>query len=317
MPLHTQLHIDRPLSNFAVEYKNGAFIADQVVPVVGVVNKSDKFLTYTQKDRFTLPITIRGPKAEANEIDWTASSSIYTCIDRALREFLPDALVANSDPGVDPRRRTVEMLADLLMLDTERTVAALVTTWANYAGSGLRVQLSGGDRWDVAATSDPLGCIETGRAACFVPPNVCIMGPEVWAQLKQHPQILDRVSGGASNASPARVTMELVAELFEVDRVLVGRAKYNSANAGQTASFSYCWGKDVVLAYVAPSPSLQDVSAWKTFRWSQMSTGVGYQVRTYRDEAKGGGGEYIEVETSDISQAVCTDTAYLIDTVIS
>ena len=113
------------------------------------------------------------------------------------------------------------------------------------------------------------------------------------------------------------VTVQLVAELFEVDRLIIGKAKYNSANKNQTASYSYVWGKDVVLAYVEPQPSLEGVCAWKTFRWRQMSTDVGYQVRTYRDEAKGGGGEWIEVENSYDEKAVCTDVAYLIDAVIS
>jgi hypothetical protein len=316
MPLHSEIHVDRPLANFAVEYQNARFIAADLVPFVPVNNKSDKYMVYTKKDRFTLPETIRGPKAEANEVDWSASTDTYGCVDHALREFLPDSIVANADPGVNPRARTVDFITDLLLLSYERVIAALTTTYASYGGS-YRTQLSGGDRWDVYATSDPLSNIETGKAACFVEPNVCVMGFEVWQKLKHHPQILDRISGGSTKANPAMVLPQLVAELFEVDKLLIGKAKYNSSNKAQTASYSYVWGKDVVLAYVEPQPSLQGVSAWKTFRWQQMSTDEGYQVRTYRDEAKGGGGEYIEVETSYDEKEVCSDVAYLIDTVIS
>jgi hypothetical protein len=316
MPNPSDLHIDRPLSNFAVEYANAKLIADGVCPIVRVGNKSDLYNTYEKKDRFTIPETARGPKDTANEVEWSKSYSNYYCKDRALREFLSDASVANSDPGVNPRQRTTTFLTDLLLLDLEVTVAALATTYANY-GSGYRAQLSGGDRWDQFATSDPLANIETARAAIFMEPNVAIIGAEVWAKIKQHPQILDRVSGGSTNANPAMVTAQLVAELFEVDRLLIGKAKRNTANKGQTASYSYIWGKDVVLAYVSDAPSLEDMSAWKTFRWNQMSTAVGYKVRSYRDEEKGGGGEWIEVETSDESKVICADAAYLIDTVIT
>lgn len=316
MPLQSQVHVDRPLANFAVEYKNKKLIADLAVPFVPVQNKSDDYMIYTQKDRFTLPETIRGPKSPAVQVDWTTSTSAYKCVDRAVREFISDALVANSDPGVDPRRRTTEMLTDLLLLDRERTVSTLTTTAGNY-GANYKAALSGGDRWDVYATSDPLSNVETGKAACFVEPNVCIMGAQVWRKLKQHPQILDRISGGSTNASPAMVTERLVAELFEVDQVLIGRAKYNTANMGASASFDYVWGKQVVLAYVESSPSLQGVSAWKSFLWRQLASAIGYQVRTYRDESLGGGGEFIEVETSDDAKAVCADAAYLLYTVIT
>lgn len=316
MPLHSSVHIDRPLSNFAVAYPPGPLIASQVVPFVDVTNKSDSYFKFNKKDQFTVPQTIRGPKAYSNEVDWATTSASYAAVDHALREFLPDSIIANSDPVVDPRRRTTEMVTGLLMLDYELTISALVTTYANY-GSSYRVQLSGGDRWDVFSTSDPLANVSTARMACFLEPNVCLMGVEVWDKLKQHPQILDRVSGGATNASPAMVTPRLVAELFEVDRLLIGRKKYNNANYAATESYAYVWGKDVVLAYVSPTPSLDDPSAWKTFRWRQMTTAVGYQVKTYRDEGRGGGGEWIDVETSYDDEAICTDNAYLIDTVIS
>jgi hypothetical protein len=287
-----------------------------VAPFVPVNNKSDSYFIYTKKDKFTLPETIRGPKDKANEVDWSASTSTYGCIDHALREFLSDSLVNNSDQGVDPRRRTNNFLTDLLLLTFERVISALATTYGNY-GSSYRVQLSGGDQWDSYATSDPIGVVDTGKEACFIEPNTMIMGKQVWTQLKNHPQILDRITGGATKVNPAMVTPELVAEIFEVEKVLIGKAKYNSSNKAQTASYSYVWGKDVVLAYIEDQPSLEGVCAWKTFRWNQMTTGEGFQTRTYRNEEKGGGGEYIEVETSYDEKAVCTDVAYLIDAVIS
>ena len=317
MPLHSDVHIDRPLSNFAVAYPVGTLIASQAVPFVDVNNKTDSYMTYQKKDSFTLPTSmIRGPKDYAVEVDWATGTGSYACIDQAVREFLPDAIVGNADPGVDPRRRTVNMLVNLILLKYEYTISSLITTAGNYGGS-YKQTLSGGDQWSAFATSDPLGNVETARGQCFMEPNVCVMGVEVWRKLKQHPQILDRISGGSTNASPAMVTPQLVAELFEVDKLLIGTAKYNTSNYAQTESYSYIWGKDVVFAYLNEQPGLDDPSAFKTFRWRQLTTDVGYQVRTYREEAKGGGGEWIEVETAYDEEAVCTDNASIVDTVIA
>jgi hypothetical protein len=273
-------------------------------------------MIYTKKDRFTIPETIRGPKDTANEVDWSTSTGTYGCVDHALREFLPDALVGNSDPGVDPRRRTSEFVTDLLLLSYERRIATLLTTAANYAGA-YKTTLAGGDQWSAYSTSDPLSNIETARAACFIDPNTCIMGYEVWNKVKHHPQILDRISGGATTITPAQVVPRLVAELFEVDNLLIGKAKYNTSNKAQTASYSRIWGKDLVMAYVDRMPSLNGISAWKSFRWTQFTTAGGYQARTYRDESIGGGGQYIEVETSYDEKVVCSDVAYLIDAIIA
>jgi hypothetical protein len=314
-PTNAMVHIDRPLSNFAVSYKNTDLIGRDVIPFVTVQKKSDSYMTYEKKDAFTVPETVRGPTDTANSVDWAASTGSYSCVDHALNKFTPDAIAANADPGVDMRRRTTEMLTDLILLGYEQAVATLVTTAGNY--SGQITTLTGGDQWSSYATSDPLGNIETARAGCFYAPKICVMGYEVWAILKQHPQILDRVSGGATNASPAQVTKALVAELFEVDQLLVGNAKINLNNYAQTASYTRIWGKDVVMAYTLPTPTLDDASAWKSFQWRQLTTNMGYQTRTWQDPTRGGGGEVIEVETSYNIKAVASDNKYLIDAVIA
>jgi len=314
--LISDVHIDRPLTNFAVMYRNKDFIADQVVPFVPVMNKSDSYFIFTKKDKFTIPETIRGLRSEANQVTWSSSTSSFNCIDHAIADFLPDNVKANADPAADPRERTTRHLTDLLLLAYERKISALVTTYGNY-GSSYRTQLSGADQFDKYATSDPLGVVEAARAGCFYPPNLCVMGELVFDTLKHHPQILDRIKGGGTRRRPAIVKPEQLAVLFEVSRVLVGKAKYNAANAGQAADYQRLWGKVLVLAYVNPAPGVEDVSAWKAFRWKQVETREGYKVRSWRDEASGGGGEWIETEQSYDEKAVCTDVAYLIDAAIA
>ncbi len=317
MPLASQIHIDRPLSNFSIEYKNRKLIATDAVPFIPVMKKSDTYMEYTKKDRFTLPQTIRGPKAKANEVDWTATTGSYACIDHAMRHFIPDAQAANADPGVNYRQRTTNFLTDLILLAYERVIATMLFTAGNYSGT-YKATLSNGNRWDVFASSDPIANVETAMEACFVRPNTMIIGQAVWSKLKQHPQILARITGGSTKGDPAKVSKALVAELFEVDRLLVGEAKYNQSNKGvATGTFAYVWGKFAWLGFIDPAPGLDSVTAASSFRWNQLSTNLGFQVRTYRDETLGGGGEWIEIETSYDEVQPTSDLAFLYSTVVS
>lgn len=311
MPQQSDVHIDRPLSNFAVKYKNNMLIANTLSPFVPVNFRSDDFITFTKKDRFTIPETIRGPNDYANEVDWTTSTDSYACVNHALRHFLSDKIVANSDNGIEPRKNTTELVTDLLLLDHEVDIATLTTTAGNYGGA-YKTTLTGGNQWSAKATSDPMANVQTGKDACFVEPNTGVINPEVFNTLKAHPQILDRISGGNTQADPAIVTLELLAELFELETLVIGKAKRNTANKGQTATFSYIWGDFMVLAYVEKQPSLDGCCAWKTFRWKQATTNLGFKAKTYREEAKGGGGTWIETETDVANKAVCADVAYLI-----
>lgn len=316
MPLHSDVHIDRPLSNFAVDYKNKKFIASLVAPFVPVNNKSDSYIIFNKEDKFSLPEDLRGPKSHAKEVTWGSSSSTYGCIDRALRDFLSDAIVANSDQGINPQQRTTNFLTDLLLLKYEKRVVDLVTTYANY-GASYRTTLSGTSQLSDFAGSDPIDVIDTAKSACFIEPNTIIMSKEVFDKLKRHPQLLDHVKGGSNNTSPAKVNAQTMAEIFEVDQILIGEAKYNSSVKGQTASYSSLWGKHIIVAYVAPDVSMESVTAWKTFRWNQVSTGAGFKVRRYRDESVGGGGEWIEVEMSVVEKAICSDLAYMVKDAIA
>jgi hypothetical protein len=311
MPQHSDLHVDRPLSNFAVEYKNEGFIAPLVAPFVPVNNKSDSYVTFNKADKFSLPEDMRGPKDKANEITWGTGTSTYGCKDRALKDFLSDAMLANSDININPLEKTTGFLTDLLLLGFEYRVATLIFTAGNYSGS-YKATLTGTDQWSDFAGSDPIGNIDTARAACFLEPNTLILGKEVYDKLKRHPQLLDHVKGGSTAANPATVSIDVMKEVFEVENILIGKAKYNSSKKGQTASYSRLWGKHAVLAYIDPNVTLDNVSAWKTFRWNQLTTGLGYKVRRYRDEERGGGGQVIEVEMSLDEKAVCTDVAYMI-----
>jgi len=312
MPLHRDVHVDRPLSNFAVEYRNEKFIASRVAPFVPVNNKSDSYIIFNKEDKFSVPEDLRGPKDTANQVTWGTSTGVYGCLDRALRDFLSDGIVGNSDPGIKPEQRTVSFLTNLLLLAFEKRVAELVFTYANYSASGLRVTLTGSDQFSDEAGSDPIGAVDTAKAACFIEPNTLIMGKAVYNVLKRHPQLLDHVKGGSTSANPAKVNLANMAEIFEVDQILVGEAKYNAAKKGQTASYTNLWGDSVVAAYIDPAVSLETITAWKTFRWTQMTTEAPYKVRRYRDEALGGGGQWVEVEMSVIEKAICSDLAYII-----
>ncbi|ACL05240.1 hypothetical protein Dalk_3552 [Desulfatibacillum aliphaticivorans] len=311
MPGVQNVHVDGVLSNIAVEYRNGKMIAGEVFPDVEVGKKSDKYFVYDKADRFTPAQTARGPKDEANEVEWNVSPADYACNDEALKEFVPDSVVANADVPLRPRAKTVEVLTDLIMLGREIRVKDLATAPANF-GTGFKITLSGTDQFSDFDNSDPIAVIDAGKAACFMAPNTMIISKPGFDVLKRHPQLLDHVKGGATNSNPAKVSIDVMKEIFEVDNIVIGAAKYNTANKGKTASFDYIWPKSIVLAYIDPKPELEGVSWSKAFRWKQMATNQGYKVRTWRDESRGGGGEVIEVETSLVEKVVCSDLAYLI-----
>ena len=298
------VHINGVLTNMAPQYRNKIYVGDEVFPVIEVKKKSASFHKYSKADRFTVPDTILGRKAEANEIDWATESDDYLCKASALKDFVPQEDLENADTVLRPQSDTMEFLMDLMRLDREKKIADLTLTFTTTTPS---------PKWD-AADCDPSGDIELAISLCFVQPNIMVISKEVYKCLKHHAALKDYykfTKGGVA-------TPELIADLFDLDKVLIGPSKRNTAKKGQTPVYASVWGKHMVLAYVNPNPSPRQISLGYTF--SQILGGGRniWRVRNWREDKRGlGGGEIIQVETSTDQKIVCSDVGYILKDVIS
>lgn len=310
MPEPTELHVDAILTNISVQYQNRRLVALEMMPLVKVVKRSDKFFKYDKAERFTIPDSLRGPKSEANEIDWNVAADNYACVDHALREFVSDDELRNADAPIQPEIDAVSFLTELIRLDLEKRIATLLRDTTKLTQN---TTLSGTDQWNDYTNSDPISDVETGKAACFVDPNTLLLSRPVFDKLKHHPKITERIKYSQRGI----ITAELLAELFEIERVVIGAAKYNTAAKGQTASYDWLWGKDAILAYVEPSPGLRRVSLGYTMNYTPKGGNEGYRVRKWRNEKRGGGGFEIETEMDTDEKLVAVDVAYLIKAAVA
>jgi hypothetical protein len=157
----------------------------------------------------------------------------------------------------------VEGVTELINLAREKRVADLVFAAATYA-VGNKVQLAGNHQWNVKhADADPIADIVAGLDACIMRPNLMVIGGAGWSALSTNPYILKAVNRSSGDSGIA--SRRAVADLFELDDVLVGMAWNNTAKKGQTASLGKLWGKHCSLVYVEKS-----VQANKriTFGWT-------------------------------------------------
>ncbi len=130
---------------------------------------------------------------------------------------------------------------------------------------------------------------KTGRK-----PNRLALGVNVFNALKKHPAILERVKYGGSTANPASVTLNVLAQLFEIDRIAVQRSIMNKAKLGQRADMGYIGDSNgFLLAYATDSPSIEEPSAGYIFTWDMLGNGNLMPVLNYEGEP-GTHAEFIE-----------------------
>ena len=269
------VHIDRALTNLAVQYNNREYIADSVLPVLSVKHRSDKI--------FSFPVTtmqevaasaVASPRGMPGEVKYNIESSLtYAVSDYALMDFVSNDEIANADAPLQPKIYAQDIVMNFLMLAREKRVADVAFDSANYGSN--TAALSGADRWDVA-TSDPIQKIEDAIEACFVRPNTMVIGAQVWIKLRNHPKVLQYILSRSATTMgdvPLRVNEQLFAEAFGLDNVVIGRAKYNSAHEGASSSSDYLWNKSTALIRVERTPSPRATRTFGyTFRFGSMET---------------------------------------------
>jgi hypothetical protein len=140
-------------------------------------------------------------------------------------------------------------LTSILLLEKEY---ALATSLGSTSVLSQNTTLSGTSQFNDYTNSDPISKIIEGkkavRSGCGGIANCMIMEYDVAEYMRYHPQLLDML--GFKEQKPGGLTDQDLARAFNVKKVIIPSAKYNSAKEGQTAVLSNVWGKNIVLAVI-------------------------------------------------------------------
>ncbi|MBF0424818.1 MAG: major capsid protein [Magnetococcales bacterium] len=244
-PAQTRL-IDPILTNLALGYRNAELVGAQIFPAVPVALSGGQVLTFGL-EAFKAYNTLRALTGTIREVTFSYTGQhyaleIHSLAGKVAFETVRDARVM---PGIDYAARAINNVMRILMLELELQQAALATNAANY-DSNHKSAPSGADKWS-ASTSNPSQQIfvarEAIRSSVGVYPNVALLSAQAFSALQSHPAILDRVKYTSRDS----ITTEILAQLWEIDRVVVGKA----ISADDAGNRSDVWGNNALLAYSA------------------------------------------------------------------
>lgn len=301
----TDVRVDPVLSNVSKAYQNEMYIAEMLLPSFKVGTQRGKYYQYDQA-KFRRNSTLRAAGAKAKEVEYGLSTASYAAEDHALKEKTPWEIIKQADSALDPERDATENVTEQLMIDKE---VALATSMADTGTLTQNTTLSGTSQWSDYTNSDPIGDVRTGmqtvQQAIGRKPNTLVLGKQTYDQLIDHPTIVERVKYSLG----AAVTPDLLARIFDVQKVIVAEAIYNTATEGQSDSLSYIWGKHAWLLYITPAPRLRQVTFGYTFKWEDR------KVKKWDDEDAEA--RYVRVNENYVQKFVATEAAYLIKNAVA
>jgi hypothetical protein len=313
-PTQNQVHVDAILTNISVAYMQKAenFIANKIFPIVPVEKQSDKFFKYTKNDWFRDEAQRRADATESAGGGYNLSTDSYNAEVWAFHKDVGDQTRANADAPINVDREAVEFITSRLLLKMETEFVA------SYFTSGIwGTDATPSNLWSNYTTSDPLDDIEDAKRAILATtgfePNTLVLGYDVFKELKNHPDLVDRIKYTSSSV----ITTDMMARMFDVDRVVVSKAVKATNNEGATGAYDFTAGKNALLCYSAPSPGLLQPSAGYIMSWTGVSGGLGQTIGSSRFRMESVKADRIEAEMAFDMKVVAADLGYFFNAVVA
>ena len=271
-PTTTQLHVNTPLTNFSLMFMQDtdAFVASKVFPTVPVAHKSDTFYKFNRGDFNRIAVKERAAGAESNGAGFTISvATPFMAKVFAIHKDIADQERGNADNQIDLDFATTQFLTNQMLLDQE-------TRWTNtYFKTGVWTnEITPSTLWS-STNSTPIEDVRTLKrniqlTAGGYRPNTLVLGRAVYDTLLDHPEIVARVQYAVKQqGDAATVAKNTLAQLFELDDVLVMDGISNAAAENAVESNVFVAGKHGLLLYVPKgAPTLNTVAAGLTFAWT-------------------------------------------------
>jgi len=311
--------VNPALTAIAIGYRNPDvnLIADRVLPRLPTPQKFG-YTVYSAAQGYTVPNTKVGRKSDPTMVDFGGTPVNSETVDYGLDDLVPNLEIkaweempkpASGGP-ISPLAASTMMLTGLVELDREVRVSGQVFNTNNFAAANQST-LSGTSQWSDYTNSNPLSALLTALDSTLIRPNKLVLGQQAWTVLRQHPKIVNAVYRTPQNSGS--VPKEGLAELLEIDEVIIGTAFVNTARKGQPAAYSRAWGKHAALLSVSLTAAQ---TMQPTFGFTaQFGTRIAGEIAAPTKGLRGG----TIVRSGESVQEVitCPDAGYLFQNCVS
>lgn len=275
------------LTNISIAYAQEMdnFIAPRALPQIPVQNLTGNVLKYDRDDwrRIEAEKVAEGSKPPKAGYGIDSSTKYDARNPVKLAKPVSRQERINAQSPVQPIEDAVQFVTNNVMLKRDKE---FVNTFFGTSiwNTNLDGSTSDFTQWE-NDNGNPLevigGEIDTVQEKTGFRPNVLVLGPKVWTELKHHDALLDIIK----HTQMGIVTKDLMAQALGIDEVLVPEVSEDTSQEGESASQSYMFGKQALLMYRPENPGLMRPSAGYVFVPNSFAgNDLGVGIRRYEKE---------------------------------
>lgn len=289
------------------------FIGLQVLRGLDVVKQAGPFGKITIESLLQARETVRAPGSGYQRGKYQFTTDSYACVEHGAEEPVDDREAQMYAEYFDAEMLAATRARDIVLRNYEQRVATAIFNTSTWTPTTIT------NEWDDASNATPITDVESAVQRCYaagVKANALIVTWTVFRNLRNVDQIVNRITaaGSGDQAMQSQITPQKLAEVFDLDYVLVGDAQRNTADEGQTASLSPIWSNEyAAVCRVATTDDIREPCVGRTFHYTEDGSEIGAAVESYRDETVRG--DVIRARFDTHEKVIYTEALELLDNI--
>ena len=275
--------------SFDLAAEKEGYIARKVFPTVEVASQAGTFGRIPLAELLQQRDTRRAPGSGYARGNFTFQTANYACEEHGAEEPVDDREAKMYAEYFDAETIAASRAYNAVLRNAEARVASAVFNTSTWTGSALTTSV--GTSWATIATATPLTNVEAAVQRVYdnsgLWPNAMIINRRVFRNLRNTVQVIDRIasSGAGDRTLASDITVQQLAQAFDLDYIIVAGGSQNNATEGQAAAVGQIWGNGfAMICKVATGADFREPCIGRTFHWSKDGSGIDGAFETYRDE---------------------------------
>lgn len=272
-------------TEYDLAMNQAGYIGHKVLPVMEVQSASGVFGRIPLEQLLQQRETLRAPGGGYARGNWTFTTDSYACVEHGAEEPVDDNEAKMYAEYFQAEQVSAMRAYDAVLGNAEKRVADAVFNAVTFSPTSVT------NEWDDLTNATPIDDVEARVQNIFdttgMRADTLIISWKVFRNLRRCSQIIDRIeSAGAGNATKASdVTEQMLAQVFDLQNILVAGSAYNSAAEGQTASLSQVWSDEyAAVCKLNSGNDIRQPGLGRTMHWAADGSSVGGTVESYREE---------------------------------
>jgi len=274
---------------FDLEMQKAGFVSDQVFPIVDVASQAGSFGKIPLEELLQNRDTKRNPGSGYARGRFNFTSTSYACEEHGAEEPVDDREAKMYAEYFDAEAVSTARAFNAVLTNAEKRVADAVFNTTTWNGASLTTGIT--HEWDDVTNCVPLTDVEAAVQKIYdnsgLWANALIINQKVFRNLRNSDQVVERIqsAGAGDPTKPTDVTVEMLAQVFDLPYILVAGGSKNNAIEGQSASPVQIWsGEYAMVCKIATGADFREPCIGRTFHWSADGSAIGGSIESYREE---------------------------------